>query len=137
MVSIQQIAEQLRDYLIADFPYIRISGGTTPEQLAKELMSIPEHSLPALIIIADSAVYSQDGLNRELTLGVVLIDRFTANPDNRTVSAWSAMETLQDLFTVHGTAIGDAVYIPQRFDAFRADVNHAGYTLELKVMHAI
>ena len=137
MASIQEIAQQLKEHLIGEFPYIRLSGGTTPEQMAKELTSIPESALPALIIIADSAAYSHDGLNRELTLGIVLIDRFTANSDSRRIHAWEAMETLQNLFDVDGTVIGDTVYIPQRFDAFRADVNHAGYTFEIKAMHAV
>ena len=81
------------------------------EQFLVELKAINADKLPGVLIVYGNTLYEEYNTVRKDQFSLVLIDRFRARAEERTMSVFRATETLLELFPPDGRQLnGTDVY---------------------------
>ncbi len=112
MRKLDEIAGDLRAELIEHFQTVRVSSVQTAEQFGKELVTINPDNLPGVVIIFDGLVHNFENTIAEVNFTLVMVDRFSANNEERTLSVFRSGATLLELFPAEGRRINGVFVCP-------------------------
>lgn len=114
MRNLSEIYGDIRRHIGADFPVVRCSSARTPEQMIREVQTIGRTSLPAIIVFLEEMRFlKQSPPLRELSVTLLLVDRYRSGSEEQTLSAWNHCEKLYHYFPSEGIRLHDVFYLPE------------------------
>ena len=129
MNNIKQIISDLQTYIGKSFETVRVSAVQNQEQFFKELKAVNPDKLPAVIIVFDNLIYQSSDAVKEMSLTLVLVDRFQASSSSKAMSLYAAVDKLLGLFPDGGLVLGETFIIPTDCAAASPDVQFAALAL--------
>ena len=129
MNNIKQIISDLAEYIGKDFATVRVTAIQNQEQFLREIKAINPDKLPGVIIVFDNLVYQSSDAVKEMSLTLVLVDRFQASSSSKAMSLYAAIDKLLELFPDDGLVLGETFIIPTDCAAASPDVQFAALAL--------
>lgn len=137
MRKLHEMAADIRSLLETKFQAVRLSTAAASPQLINELRAIGTGKLPAVAVIVDQGFLTTSNRVRDDRITLVLIDRFRAGSDEKTLSALAALEELFALFPADVTTVEGVHYLPVRFYSAGVDPAFVCFAYELTARQAI
>lgn len=129
MNNIKQIISDLAEYIGEDFATVRVTAIQNQEQFLREIKAINPDKLPGVIIVFDNLIYQSQDATKEMSLTLVLVDKFQASSSNKAMSLYAAADKLLELFPDDGLVLGETFIIPTDCAAASPDAQFAALAL--------
>ena len=114
MRKLSEIYGDICTHIKPDFPLVRCSSARTPKQIIQEVEGIGRESLPAVVLFLDGIQFlKQKPPLREISVTLMLVDRFHAGSEDQTLSAWEHCEKLYEYFPSEGIQLNGVFYLPE------------------------
>ena len=134
MRTLQNIAQDVADRCRTRFQTVRLSSVQSSPQLLNELRAMNDSLLPAVVVIMDSGQLTEFCRRQEVKITLVLVDRFVAGSDERTLSGLTQLQRLMDLFPAVATPMNNVQYCPASFYVATADPKYICWAFELQAI---
>lgn len=105
-MQLYEIAERMKEILAEHFRTVVVSTAQTTDQLLAVIRPVNLEKLPGVVILFESAAFNNENLVRNESLDLVLVDRFYADSEKRSVSLLKNYDGLLEIFPQKGINIG-------------------------------